>query len=155
MKRRRMVLVILFVSVLSLPLLLMAQEASPDASLTIHVVQRGENLFRIALNYGTTVEELAQLNGILDPGSIEVGQRLLVPVSATASVPQTHIVQAGETLGSIAELYGLTIEQLAAMNNITDVNAIYIGQTLTLMATSPSVPEIIPIAAVELPLPSV
>ncbi len=44
-----------------------------------HVVQAGENLFRIALRYGTTVQVLAQINGITDPTRIYVGQVIYLP----------------------------------------------------------------------------
>ena len=44
-----------------------------------HVVQPGENLFRIALRYGLTTAELAQYNGIANPNQIEVGQVIRIP----------------------------------------------------------------------------
>ena len=44
-----------------------------------HVVLRGENLFRIALHYGTTVAILSQINGITDPTRIYVGQKIYLP----------------------------------------------------------------------------
>jgi uncharacterized protein YkwD len=44
-----------------------------------HTVQRGENLFRIALRYGVTVAALAAANGISDPTRIYVGQVLTIP----------------------------------------------------------------------------
>jgi LysM repeat protein len=44
-----------------------------------HVVQRGENLFRIALRYGVSYPVLAQVNGIIDPNRIYVGQVLNLP----------------------------------------------------------------------------
>lgn len=137
MKSRHLLLVLMLAGVLRLPASLRAQEAVPDTGITIHVVQRGETLFRIALSYGTTVDELASLNGILDPGNIQVGQRLLVPGTIAATLPQIHTVQAGETLRIIADFYGLTLEQLATANNITDVNAIYVGQTLTIVPMLP------------------
>jgi len=40
----------------------------------IHIVQPGENLFRIALRYDTTVECLAEANHIINPWFIYVGQ---------------------------------------------------------------------------------
>lgn len=53
---------------------------SPAASSgAFHVVARGENLFRIALNYGTTVAVLAQINNISDPTRIYVGQKIYLP----------------------------------------------------------------------------
>ena len=51
-----------------------AETAASDSGVTIHVVQRGENLFRIAQGYGLTVEELARMNGITDPSNILVGR---------------------------------------------------------------------------------
>jgi LysM repeat protein len=44
-----------------------------------HVVQRGENLFRISLRYGTTINVLMALNGIVNPNRIFVGQVLRLP----------------------------------------------------------------------------
>ena len=44
-----------------------------------HVVLRGENLFRIALIYGTSVSVLAQINNISDPTRIYVGQKIYLP----------------------------------------------------------------------------
>jgi len=53
-----------------------------------HTVQPGENLFRIALRYGTTVEALAAANQIADPTHITVGQVLVIPGGANTSQPQ-------------------------------------------------------------------
>lgn len=124
-----------------------AQEATeaPEevpAGLTIHVVQRGENLFRIAMAYSTTTDELAALNGILDVSSIQVGQRLLVPSQETvASVPETHIVQPGESLFSIAQLYNVSVESLLELNNIANANQIYPGQELTIHSSQEGTPQ--------------
>jgi LysM repeat protein len=45
----------------------------------VHVVQAGENLFRIGLQYGFSVEELTSYNGISNPDSLEVGQEIKIP----------------------------------------------------------------------------
>jgi LysM repeat protein len=44
-----------------------------------HVVQVGENLFRIALRYGTTIDAISRANSISDPNQIIVGQTLAIP----------------------------------------------------------------------------
>lgn len=44
-----------------------------------HTVAPGENLYRIALRYGTTVAALSAANGIGDPTRIYVGQVLTIP----------------------------------------------------------------------------
>jgi murein DD-endopeptidase MepM/ murein hydrolase activator NlpD len=115
-----------------------AAQEDPSQPVTIHVVQRGENLFRIAQSYGLTVDALAQINGITDPASIDVGQRLIIPgeqIVVEANPPASnaeHIVQPGETLNSIATRYNLTLDQLVAANNVANPDAIYVGQVLLL-----------------------
>lgn len=123
---------------LGLPAFAIAQQ---NGDVTIHVVQRGENLYRIALRYGLTVDELAQFNALPDPTNIQVGQRLLIPAAggqAAVLQPQTHVVQPGETLKGIADLYGVTVEALAAANNITNIDAIFVGQVLTISSVTPA-----------------
>lgn len=52
---------------------------TPPGGARVHVVQAGENLFRIALRYGRTVAAIAAANGIVDVTRIYVGQRLVIP----------------------------------------------------------------------------
>lgn len=121
---------------LSVPIV--AQE-DDDPNVTIHVVQRGENLFRIALSYGLTVDALAEFNNIADVSSIEVGQRLLIPldVPVEAPLPQVHVVQPGESLMSIARTYDLDVDDLLSLNELPDPNTVYVGQTLVI-GTAPA-----------------
>ncbi|MBN1430875.1 MAG: LysM peptidoglycan-binding domain-containing protein [Anaerolineae bacterium] len=57
---------------------------------------------------------------------------ILSSVSVASAQNRTHVVQPGETLFSIARSYGLTVEQLASANGITNPNLIYAGQVLTI-----------------------
>ena len=52
---------------------------------TIHVVQAGENLYRIGLQYGLSWVVIAEFNGITDPNAITVGQELRIPPAPTAT----------------------------------------------------------------------
>jgi LysM repeat protein len=101
-------------------------------------VQRGENLFRIALSYNLTTEDLARVNGILNPASIQVGQRLIIPLDGVvpdeAAEKQIHTVRAGESLFSIANLYNTTSEALFALNELSNPDALYVGQELVVQA---------------------
>ena len=103
-----------------------------NGNVTIHVVQRGETLFRIAQRYGVTVNDLALMNGIVNPSNIKVGQRILVPNGELPEVelPKTHTVQAGETLQSIANFFHVPIQELIDQNEISNPSTIYVGQVL-------------------------
>lgn len=59
--------------------------SSYSSSGSVHVVQRGENLYRIALHYGTTVQALALANNLSSTSLIYVGQRLAISGGGSAS----------------------------------------------------------------------
>jgi LysM repeat protein len=101
---------------------------------TTHIVQPGENLFRIALHYGMTYQTVAAANGIVNPDVIAVGQSLVIPAEGTTptTTTRTHVVQPGENLFRIALKYGVTVEALAVANGIGNVNLIYPGQSLVI-----------------------
>ena len=61
-----------------------------QGSSTVHVVQRGEILARIALRYGTTVRAIATANNLPNPSLIYVGQRLVIP-GGGASPPSRSV----------------------------------------------------------------
>jgi LysM repeat protein len=122
----------------------------PASSGGVHVVQRGENLFRIALRYGTTVQALAAANGIVNTGRIYVGQRLVIPGSSSTPPPtppasgSTYVVRRGDTLSAIALRYGVSTWSIAQLNNISNPSLIYVGQVLRIPAggsPSPSPPS--------------
>ena len=47
----------------------------------IHIVQAGDNLYRIGLRYGFTVDELAEYNSLTNINNLEVGQEIRIPPS--------------------------------------------------------------------------
>ena len=58
----------------------------------IHVVQKGDTLYSIAFDYGFDYHELAELNGIQDPGVIQIGQQIrLFPGGARPIIPPAAV----------------------------------------------------------------
>jgi LysM repeat protein len=45
----------------------------------IYIVQRGDNLLRIAAQFGVSVEALQEANGIFDPRRLQIGESLIIP----------------------------------------------------------------------------
>jgi LysM repeat protein len=117
-------------------------------SQTVHVVQTGENVSSIALRYGTTVEAIAQANGLFDPDSIQIGQRLVIPspgsvaaIGPAMTAGGTYVVQSGDTLGGIAFRYGLGPWALLQANGLRGPHELVLGQNLVIPAADGSLPE--------------
>lgn len=113
--------------------------AQPET--TLYSVQAGDTLNRIAARYGTTAAAIAQLNGILNPNLILVGQQLQLPGTVQVTPepppqpdpqPRQHVVQPGENLFRISLRYGVPVNTLAQLNGIFNVNQIFVGQVLQL-----------------------
>ena len=95
-----------------------------------HVVQYGENLSSIAVQYGTTWQELARINALSSPSIIYAGQTLSVIGGRSVAKSNYCVVEPGDTLSSIAAQFGTTVERLVSANKITNPNLIYVGQVL-------------------------
>lgn len=115
----------------------------PGLSAITYVVEDGDTLWSIARHFDVSPESIAAANGInLDSGVLSVGQKLQVP-----PVPGfLHVVKDGDTLDGIAHLYGISADDLARVNSISDPTALQVGQTLvvpggTLPRRQPAVPQ--------------
>lgn len=118
---------LLLIAALAAPV--QAQEGEPLPT-AVHIVERGETLLSIAQKYGTTVDAITHINGITDPRNIYVGQSLVIPDSGADAdkmevVP--YVVQAGDTVSSIARRYGTTWQTLVHINSLLSPNSIYPG----------------------------
>jgi len=111
--------------------------AVPAAADTTHIVRPGETLYRISVQYGTSVGALVQANGLTSAERIFAGQRLVVPSGSSGRplVPGTagrHTVQPGETLYRIAARYGTNVSSLVRANGLASADRIYVGQSLVI-----------------------
>ena len=95
-----------------------------------YVAQSGDSLFSIALRNGTTVAALAAANGIEPPYIIHSGNRLIVTGPGDLA-ERNYIVRSGDNLFSIAQRNGITLEALAAANDIRAPYIIHAGNRLT------------------------
>ena len=91
-----------------------------------YVVKTGDNLSSIASLYGTSVSELRSINN-LSSDTLFVGQQLLVPTSSEiidSSITNyiDYRVVSGDTLYSIANRYGVSVDELKRINNLPNNN---------------------------------
>lgn len=114
-----------------------------------HVVQPGENLFRVGLQYGLSWVVLAQYNGITNPNNITAGQIIQIPCEGapppTVTPPMTppadgvvyYTVQPGDNLFRIGLKFGVSWVEIAEANGLVNPNQIYAGQTLKIPTSAP------------------
>jgi membrane-bound lytic murein transglycosylase D len=102
-----------------------------------HTVASGETLGSIARKYGVTVKQLVEWNKLSNPDALKLGQKLKVGTtksSYASSSSKTHTVSQGDTLGSIARKYGVTVKQLTEWNKLSNPDALKLGQKLKVSA---------------------
>jgi LysM repeat protein len=107
-----------------------------------HVVQRGETLLSLAIQYDVSVEDIQRANN-LSSELIRAGDELVIPVlrdSAAAQLSATtsnfeYIVQAGDTLSTIATRFGSSVENLMRANNLAAGQFIRPGDVLVIPVT--------------------
>jgi LysM repeat protein len=109
-----------------------------------HLVKQGESLYGISQQYKTTVAEICLLNGISEKDILSIGQKIrytgAVPSTATTTAtkevqneniqPVYYRIKEGDTLGAIAMKYGISINKLCELNNITRTTILRIGRSL-------------------------
>ncbi len=112
-----------------------------------HVVQPGENLYRIGLQYGISWVVLAEANNITNPNRIVVGQELTIPSESdgddeptptpTPGEETTYVVQPGDNLYRIGQRFNMSWVEIAEANGIVNPNHILVGQELTIPGEAP------------------
>ena len=108
-----------------------------------YVVKSGDTLWSIAKKYGVSVDELKEKNN-LNSNALSINQVLLIP-TVLEEVPEEetgeyYTVVSGDTLYSIANKYGLTVDELKSLNNLSS-NLLSIGQRLLVKPTTTSTTE--------------
>ena len=102
-----------------------------------YTVKAGDSLWKIANQFGLTVAELKNLNG-LNSDNLSIGQVLKVSNSNDSSnnnSNNTYTVKAGDSLWNIANKYGVTVNELKSLNNLTS-DSLSIGQVLKIPSSS-------------------
>lgn len=116
-------------------------------------VADGDTMSGIAERYGLSTAELLAANGLGWSSLIFPGQRLVLPGgTARASEPAPeiarHTVVAGDTMGGIAERYGVDLAQLLSANGLGRESLIFPGQQVVLpIAGATPAPAAAPVPA--------
>ena len=106
---------------------------SQIADADTYTVKKGDTLWDIAINNGTTVDQLMQDNNLTSslifPGD-KLTYNTTVAQVAQAKEEGYYTVVLGDTLGKISNRFGVSVDQLVKLNNIDNPNLIYVGTVL-------------------------
>lgn len=100
---------------------------TPPVGSNTYVVKKGDTLWSIARKNNISVDELKKLNN-LTSNSLSLNQVLKLPTSNN-DLSTTYTVKSGDTLYKIANQFGLSVNELKSINNLS-TNNLSIGQVL-------------------------
>ena len=103
--------------------------AQPAPAVTIkHRVRAGDNLWKLASRYDTTVETIKRDNGLRGE-QLYVGQTLRINPPVPAGT-QTYAVRRGDTVAQIAREHNVSLSAILLANGLSKGSTIYPGQVL-------------------------
>ena len=118
---------------------------SQIADADTYTVKKGDTLWDIAVNNGTTVEQLMQDNNLTSalifPGD-KLTYNTTVAQVAQAKEQGYYTVVLGDTLGKVADRFGVSVDELVKLNNLSNPNLIYVGTVLKVDAGAAKTAEV-------------
>ncbi len=126
---------------------------TPDANgKIVHKVQAYQSLIAISDAYHVPIEQILALNGLKTDSILQIGQELVISAGNITPSPTLtrlqqltpeadghyyHVVQSGETLSWIANLYEIPLNNLLTWNGLNSTSVIRPGQKILLLVTPP------------------
>jgi LysM repeat protein/soluble lytic murein transglycosylase-like protein len=120
---------------------------APKGLRTTYKVLPGDTLVTIAAKNGLNWRDVATWNQIDPTATLYVGTSIYlydakpIPEQSTKvadSKPETYVVQANDSLTSVANQFGLSLKQLAEYNGLNISSGLRVGQKLVLKETASS-----------------
>ena len=131
---------------------------SQIADADTYTIKSGDTLWDIAVNNGTTVDALMQDNN-LSSHLIYPGDKLNYSSSSSSSVEKLaqvkndgyYTIALGDTLGTVADKFGTSVDNLVEINNLSNPHLVYVGQVIKVdgNAASKATPAVAQVAPVQ------
>ena len=115
---------------------------APVTRVAEYIVEEGDSASAIAARFGVSLQLLQDYNPLTDFNVIHPGEIIVIPVpdhlapaldptEALGVLTGTYTVRSGDYALKIADLYGITLEELRRLNHGNRLSTIHIGQILT------------------------
>lgn len=116
-------------------------ESKPTVTTSNYKVQAGDTLTAVANKLGVSNADIASLNGFNANTSLIAGQTIKVPATSSQverklnNQSVKYTVQSGDSLTSVANKYGISVDELATANNLSRTAGLIRGRVLTIPAS--------------------
>ncbi|SNX53372.1 LysM domain-containing protein [Thermoanaerobacterium sp. RBIITD] len=103
-----------------------------------YTIGPGDTLWLIAQKTGSTVDDIIKANPGINPNNLQIGQVIclppIIPYGKTPECPTGVYweVAPGDTLYSIAQTVGTTVDKILALNPYVNPNYLQVGQVICL-----------------------
>ncbi|MDF2590003.1 MAG: hypothetical protein K0S41_3844 [Anaerocolumna sp.] len=104
-----------------------------EYSCMVYIIKQGDTLYSISREYNIPIALILRANPYVDIYNLQVGDELCVPVlgPVTWQNLMSYEVEEGDTLESIMDKFGVTLEELLQYNYPSDI-ILHAGSTLQL-----------------------
>jgi peptidoglycan DL-endopeptidase LytF len=105
-----------------------------------YTIKSGDTLYKLAIEYNTTVEAIMRINPGIDPNNLQIGQKICIPGPQPGTCPSgsfQYTIKSGDTLYNLAIKYNTTVEAIMRINPGIDPNNLQIGQKICIPGPGP------------------
>jgi peptidoglycan endopeptidase LytF len=95
-----------------------------------YVIQAGDTFFQLSQRFNVPVAAIEAANPGVDPNNLQIGQRICIPAGGPECPGFIYTVQAGDTLFSLAQQFGVTVAAIEEVNPGIDPRNLAIGQKI-------------------------
>lgn len=98
---------------------------------SIYQVENGDTLASVANKVGISIDELANINGIMAGSILSPGQFIIVPNRSSENMYfKRYTIKDGDTIYAIAKESGLDPNDLLRLNGLNENDVIYVNDTI-------------------------
>ncbi|MCL6558349.1 MAG: LysM peptidoglycan-binding domain-containing protein [Firmicutes bacterium] len=103
-----------------------------------YTIQPGDTYFSLSRRFNVSVDDLREANPGVDPDNLQVGQVICIPLAVPPDFCPpgtfTYTIRTGDTFFSLARRFGVSVEDLIAVNPGVNPDALLIGQQICIPA---------------------
>jgi len=124
---KRIAILLLVITISIAPI----QVVSAQSSGPVYIVQDGDTLYGIALDFNISLDALIAANPSIDPNLLAAGQQIVIPgMEGVTGVLQTEVVPFGDTLRSLTRRTQVANSQLIKLNRLVSPTELYVGASM-------------------------